>query len=141
MDSLLKAVPFTNCYIDDILVAFKGTIEELEATVQRILETLDKDNIVKWGGGELHFFQKEIDWLGYNISEAGGRPFIGKTDAIKNLPFTKNICELRSFVGSINQNNIFVPNLSLFSSPLRPLLNKRSVYQWDISHSTAFRKL
>ena len=33
------------------------------------------------------------------------------------------------------------PNLSTLSSPLRPLLNKKSVYKWDINHSIAFEKL
>ena len=28
MDSLLKNIPFTNCYIDDILVASRGSLEE-----------------------------------------------------------------------------------------------------------------
>ena len=31
MDSLIKGIRFTNCYTDDILVAFKGTVEEHKA--------------------------------------------------------------------------------------------------------------
>ena len=45
MDSLLKGIPFTNCYIDDKLVGTKGTVEEHKVIVQRILETLDKNNM------------------------------------------------------------------------------------------------
>ena len=66
---------------------------------------------------------------------------VGKADTIKNLPTPKNISELRSFFGSINQYVKFVPNLSTLSSPLRPLLNKKSLYKWDTSHSIAFEKL
>ena len=35
----------------------------------------------------------------------------------------------------------FVPNLSTLSSPLRPLLNKKSVFKWDNVHSSAIEKL
>ena len=38
VDSLLNGIPFTNCYIDDILVATKGTKGEQKAIVQRMLE-------------------------------------------------------------------------------------------------------
>ena len=34
MDSLLKHIPFTNCYIDDILIASKGSLNEQKAILQ-----------------------------------------------------------------------------------------------------------
>ena len=123
MDSLLKNIPFTNCYIDDILVASRGTLEEHKAIMYKILSILDKNNMaVKWG--RCAFLKSEIEWLGFRISGDGVRPLFGKADAIKNLPMPKNISELRSFFGSINQDVKFVPNLLTLSSPLRPLLNK-----------------
>ena len=127
MDSLLKEIPLTNCYIDDIIIASKGTMKEHKATVRKILDTLVKNNIaVNWV--YCAFFQKEIEWLGFKISEARVRSLVGKADAINKLPIPKNIYELRSFFGSINQNIKFVPNFSILSSPLRPLLNKKTVY-------------
>ena len=54
MDSLLKRIPFKNCYIDDILVTSKGTVEVHKTIVPRKPKTLDKNNIgVKWG--KAHF--------------------------------------------------------------------------------------
>ena len=85
--------------------------------------------------------QSDIEWLGFKIFGDRVRPLVGKADAIKNLPTPKNISELRSFFGSINQYVKFVPNLSTLISPLRPLLNKKSVYKWDNNHSIAFGKL
>ena len=35
----------------------------------------------------------------------------------------------------------FVPNLSALSSPLRPLLVKKLVYQWNDEHTKAFEEL
>ena len=140
MDSLLKNIPFTNCYIDDILVASRGSLEEHKAIVYKILSILDKINMaVKWG--KCAVFKSKIEWLGFRISGDGVRPLVGKADAIKNLPIPKNFSQLRSFFGSINQYVKIVPNLSTLSSPLCPLLNKKLAYKWDKNHSIAFEKL
>ena len=45
MDSVLKKIPFTNCYIDDILEALKGSLKEHKAIVHKILTILDKINM------------------------------------------------------------------------------------------------
>ena len=140
MDSLLKDIPFTNCYINDILIASKGSINERKAILSKILNILDNKNMaVKWE--KCAFFQKKIEWLGFKISNLGIKPLVGKSNSIKSLTNPKNFSELRSFFGSINQYEKFVPNLSSLSSPLRPLLVKKSVYQWNDEHTKAFEEL
>ena len=140
LDSLLKNIPFTNCYIDDILVASRGSLEEHKAIVYKISSILDKNNMaVKWG--KCTFLKSDIEWLGFKIAGDGVRPLFVKADARKNLPIPKKISELRSFFGSINQYVKFVPNLSTLSSSLRPLQNKKTVYKWNNNHSIAFEKL
>ena len=91
--------------------------------------------------GKCAIFKSEIEWLGLKISREGVRPLVGIADAIKSLPIPKIISELRTFFGSINQYVKVVPNLSTLSSPLRPILNKNSVYKRDNVHSSAFKKL
>ena len=64
MDSTLGNIPFTNCYLDDILVASKGSFNDHKKIVYKILSTLDTYNFaVKWS--KCKFFQKEIEWLGF----------------------------------------------------------------------------
>ena len=49
MDSLLKEIAFTNCYIDDILIASRGSFNEHKAILTKILNILDNKNMaVKW---------------------------------------------------------------------------------------------
>ena len=91
--------------------------------------------------GEIGIFPKQIEWLGFKISNLGLKLLEGKSDSIKTLPNPKNISKLRSFFGSINQYMKFVPNLSTLSSPLRPLLVKESVYQWNDDHTKAFEEI
>ena len=140
MDSTLGSIPFTNCYLDDILIASKGTFLDHKNIVLKILSTLDEYNFaVKWS--KCKFFQKEIEWLGFKISKSGNTPLFDKSKAIKDLPIPKNLKELRSFFGSTNQYIKFVPNLASLGSPLRPLLNKKSIFQWNNDHTKAFEKI
>ena len=84
MDSLLKNIPFTNCYIDDIVVALHRSLVEHKAIVYKILSISDKNNMaVKWG--KCAFFKTDIEWLGFKISGDGVQPLVGKADAIKNF--------------------------------------------------------
>ena len=89
MDTFLKNIPFTNCYIDDILVASKESLDEHKAIVYKILTILYKNNMAaKWV--KCPFFQIETEWLGFEISGEGVRPLVGKADAIKILSIPTN---------------------------------------------------
>ena len=60
MDFLLKNIPFTKCYLGDILVASKRSLEEHKSIVYKGLTILDKNNMaVKWG--KCAFFKPEIE--------------------------------------------------------------------------------
>ena len=60
MDSTLGSIPFTNCYLDDILISSKGSFLDHKNIVLKILSTLDEYNFaVKWS--KCKFFQKEIE--------------------------------------------------------------------------------
>ena len=73
--------------------------------------------------------------------ENRNRTFFDKSKAIKHLPIPKILKELKSFFGSLNQNIKFVPNLASLGSPHRPLLNKKSIFQWNDDHTKAFEKI
>ena len=92
MDLLLKDIPFTDCYIDDILIAPKESLEENKAILCKTFNTLESKNLaVKWE--KCAFFQKDINKLGFKIIQSGIKPLIGKSDSIKNLPNPYNISE------------------------------------------------
>ena len=75
MDSTLGSIPFTNCYLDDILIASKETFLDHKNIVLKNFSTLDEYNFaVKWT--KCKFFQKEIEWLGFKILKTGIVPFI-----------------------------------------------------------------
>ena len=140
MDSTLGSIPFTNCYLDQIFITSKGTFLDHKNIVLKILSILDEYNFaVEWT--KRKFFRKEIEWLGFKISKTGIVPLFDKSKAIKDLPIPKNLKDLRSFFGSINQYIKLVPNLASLGNPLRTSLKKRSIFQWNDDHTKAFEKI
>ena len=64
---------------------------------------------------------KEVEWLGFVINECGTIPMHKKTDADTKLQHPKTFKQLKSFTGSVHQQNKFIPNLAQLCTPLKPL--------------------
>ena len=90
---------------------------------------------------KMQILSKKIEFLGFKISKTGIIPLFDKSKAKKDLPIPKNLKELRSFLGSINQYIKFVPNLAFLGSPLRPLINKKSIFQWNDDNPNTVTKI
>ena len=56
-----------------------------------------------------HFAKTEIKWLGHKFTQPGIAPLETKTAAFSNLTASKNLRQLRSFLGSVH----YLSNLSL----------------------------
>ena len=114
MDLTMGNIAFTNCYLDDILVASKVSFTDNKNILYKIFSILDSYNFaVKWP--ECKFFRK-IEWFGFKLSTLGIAPLIDKTKAIKVITFPKYLKQLRSCFGSSNQYIKLVPNLVSFGS-------------------------
>ena len=95
-DSLLRKIPFTTCYDDDILFASKGSLEEQKDILLKILNILKNSIItVKWE--KCAFFEKDMKWLIFMISNTELKSIVGKADSIKDLTKPQNISELKFF--------------------------------------------
>ena len=70
----------------------------------------------------MSFRKTENEWLGHKFTQSGIETLESKTGAILSLSTTKNLKHLRSFLGSVHYLGKFIPNLSQFCHPFRPLL-------------------
>ena len=59
MDSTIGTIPFTTCYIDDILIVFKGFLKEQTDIVNRVLSNLDNQNFAQLKGSNVNSFRKK----------------------------------------------------------------------------------
>ena len=76
------------------------------------------------------FSKTTVKVLGNIVSSEGVSPDPDKIEAIVNLPAPKNVSEVRSFLGMINQLSKFTDHLADKTKPLRDLLSKNFVEQY-----------
>lgn len=86
------------------------------------------------------FFEKNIIYLGHEISVDGIRPNPKKIEAIRNAPRPENLTQLKSYLGIVNYYCRFIPNLSKELSALYMLTKKDSKYIWNDECQKSFEK-
>lgn len=59
----------------------------------------------------------------------------------KNLKKPDNKKAVQRLLGSVNYLRKFIPNLSELTSPLRQLLQNKTVFKWEVEHSLAFEQI
>ena len=64
-----------------------------------------------------------------------------KVDAISKMPAPINVTQLRSFLGSVQFYNKFLPDLSTVSDPFYRLTQKHTNWKWEIPQEEAFNTL
>ena len=101
IDNLLKEFPQANAFIDDILIASKGTKIEHIALMEKILKKLDVSNVAL-KLRKCEFVKTECEWLGFRIVESGITPLVRKTQAIEDLKTPKSRKQLKSLMGSLH---------------------------------------
>ena len=86
----------TNVCLNDIRI-YSIDIDRHRLTVEMIFFYPQKN---KWPKCK---HKKEIEWLGFKISESRLVSLVGKTLVIKFFPIARNLKKLSSFFGPINQ--------------------------------------
>ena len=143
MDTTLDGRNSTNAILGDIIIITKGTIENHEEEIDKILNWLNEENLAI----NLHkceFGLNEIIWLGYKINSEGITPTKRITDAIVQLENPKTLKQLISFMSSIHHLIKFIPNLALLSAPIRPLLTSttsKKKLDWNEQHTAALKNI
>ena len=79
----------------------------------------------------------DTDWMGFILSKNGIKLVNSKIQAITEKIRPKNMKELRSFMGAINQMNRFRPSLANLNAPLMPLLEKDTTLGLDRNTGTS----
>ena len=140
MDKELSSIVNTYVFLDDILIVTKGNREDRYTRVRQVLEKLDKANVrLKWE--KCKFDQNGLEWLEYKLTQTGIQPMNTKIQAITDKLKPKNLKELRSYLGAVNQLNRFLPSLAQLCSPQRPLLKQDKPWCWNENHEQAFNEL
>ena len=134
-------------YLDDIVVTgdtWEKHVENLIKVLKRLAQAQLTLQLQK-----CHFFKKEVDFLGHQVSTEGIKPQPGKVSDILNIPRPETVHALQSFLGFINYYKKFIDNYSELASPLYELLkgipvkkkNSAPLGIWTDDQVAAFNKL
>lgn len=101
-------------YLDDIIVYAKDFKQHL-ANVSAVIDRLDNANL-KLKAKKCNFFCKEVQFLGYVVSQDGIKTDPSKVEAIKANKTPTNVTELKSFLGLASYYRKFVFGFALIAN-------------------------
>ena len=138
MNQLISDLTGVAVYLDDILIS-GTTAEDHLNNLRQLLKRLN-DKGLRCRIEKCVFAEDSVTYLGHTISRNG--IFKGpKADAVTKMPAPSNVTQLRSFLGSVQFYNKFLPDLSTISGPLYHLTEKNTKWKWDQPQEDAFKKL
>lgn len=126
-------------YIDDILIATVSAEENLNILRQVLI-------ILKKRGLELNvskclFLKREIEYLGYLVSENGITLCKRHVQAILEYPQPNDVKELQRFLGLCNYFRRFIKDYALKNNVLQTLLKKDVSFDFSTECKVAFECL
>ena len=87
------------------------------------------------------FWLKEVPFLGHIVSAKGIRVDPAKIEVIVSWKSSRNVTEVRNFLGLASYYQRFVKGFSLIASPLTKLLRKWVNFEWDDKYQSSFEQL
>ena len=111
IEKTLEGISSKFAFLDDKLVITKGTINEHEMELDKILQKLNAEGLAI-SLQKCEFAKNTIEWLGFTITPTGITSLVTKTEATMKLDIPKTLKQLRSFLGSVHHLTKFIPNLA-----------------------------
>lgn len=122
LDNILRDLIGKCCYvyIDDIIIFGEDEENHLN-NIEKVFATLERANM-KVQVDKCHFFQTEVEYLGFIISSEGIKTNPKKVETITNFPYPKTLKDLRSFLGMSGFYRRFIRDYAKLAKPLTALL-------------------
>lgn len=130
---------FVVVYLDDILIYSQNEADH-EQHVDLILKRLAEfDLAVKLS--KCSFFQSEVEYLGFVVSDQGVSMSEEKVKAILDWPVPKNKRDVRSFLGLTGFYRQFIRKYAHVAAPLHSLTKATTDFHWQKRQQNAFNDL
>ena len=89
----------------------------------------------------MHFFQRRVECLGFDVSADGIQPSQEKVKAVVEWPKPQSVRDVRGFLGLASFYRRFIKQFSLKARPLTDLTKEKNVWQWTDKEESAFNEL
>jgi len=127
-------------YIDDILIATKGSLEKHHRQVSKVFQLL-MDNTMCIEIDKCVFDASETAFLGFMVSGSGLRMDPEKAKALVDWPRPTSRKEVQQLLGLWNFYRRFIHNFSAIVSPITDLLRQDAKFEWGQAQEAAFLKV
>ena len=139
IQQVLKDCPGSKNMTDDIII-YADSVEEHDRRLEKVLTTL-KENGLTLNKDKCVYRMDQLQFMGFLLSEKGIGPSSEKVKAVRNAERPKSASEVRSFLGLVNFNARFIPDLATKSEALRKLTRKDNSFKWGTEQEKAFQTL
>ncbi|KAL1446926.1 hypothetical protein WDU94_014002 [Cyamophila willieti] len=126
-------------FMDDLVIHAK-TVEELFNKFEKVMKRIEEANL-KINLAKCQFLFKEIDLLGYKISNQGLKVSQTKVKAIVDFKAPKTVKQVRQFLGMSGFYRKFCKNYSNIAAPLTDLTKQDTKFVWTEKEQESFDKL
>ncbi|GBG67272.1 hypothetical protein CBR_g88561 [Chara braunii] len=110
---------FVLVYLDDILV-YSRTLEDHLGHLRRVLETLRRAKY-KANRDKCEFVRQELEYLGHFVTPEGISPLSDKIQAVQEWLESRNVTDVRSFLGLTGYYQRFIKGYSMIAAHLNKL--------------------
>ena len=136
-DKIITDIPRKTKCVDDTTL-WDEDIDDHWWRAIDYLELMGKEGIVL-NPTKFQFCQKDINFAGFNITDENVRPLDKYIDSIRQFPTPRNIADIRSWFGLINQVSHY-SKLSNIILPFKPLLSPKTPFKWSDELQDAFEQ-
>lgn len=139
MDRVLKGIPNTAAYQDDIVVGTE-TDEQHDVCLNLVRQRLATHNF-KVNERKSQIKKKTVNFLGFTLCDGKLQPRQDRLDEFRKMSVPTSKDELRSALGALRHYGQFCRNFSSIAQPLYALLKKDVHWSWTSSHTEAYKTL
>ena len=136
MDKVIAGLEGVRKIVDDILI-YAPSLSILKKRTRAFLDHCRQRGVtLKKTKSQLAV--TEVEFGGFRLSKTGIQTSPDLLKSIREFPRPRNLTDLRSWFGLVNQLGNFSKELTAIMAPFRPLLAKNAVLQWLPEHDHAF---
>ena len=141
MELALAGLQWTTCviYLDDVIV-FGKTFDEHLNRLDEVLNRF-RDAGLKLKPKKCEFFQKEVQFLGYMVSQEGLRPLPDNLEKVKSWAIPQDVTDIHAIIGLGNYYRWFIKDYSEKVRPLVELTKKDVQFVWGKKEQDSFDNL
>lgn len=139
LDQVPHLGPHLIVYLDDVLVCSE-TFEQHIQHLDQLFTTL-RNAGVRLNRDKCQLVTSHVQFLGHDLSKLTVSMTNDTKEAIRAFKAPRNKKQLQSFLGLINWDRRFVPNLSNLTRALENLLKKGVRFQWTPELEDTFQRI